>query len=132
LWCLFNLKLYTESGVIVFHVISGNLAKKARVEVLLDDGYWPCFSTLKARSSHAQFDYVGEGFLKEVEFGRVWLRLCEGEEGEKDDVIAEWKGDAKAFLQATMVCLFILLLHLNRYLMTIGCVGWASDVYSSR
>jgi Ca2+-dependent lipid-binding protein len=130
--CLLNLKFHTESGIIVFHVISGNLAKKARVEVLLDDGYWPCFSTLKSRSSHAQFDYVGEGFLKEVEFGRVWLRLCEGEEGEKDDVIAEWKGDAKAFLQATMVCSFILLLHLNRYLMTIGCVEWASDVYSSR
>lgn len=94
----------TESGIIVFNAISGDLHKKARLEVLLDDGYWPCFSTVKARSTHAQWDYVGEGFIKEVDFGRVWLRLNEADENEKDDVIAEWKGDAKEFLQATMVC----------------------------
>lgn len=41
--------------------------------------------------------------MKEVDFGRVWLRLNEAQEGESDDVIAEWQGDAKAFLQATLV-----------------------------
>ncbi|CAA7258740.1 unnamed protein product [Cyclocybe aegerita] len=92
-----------QSGIIVFHVISGQLPKKARVEVLLDDGYWPCFSTVKSRSTHAQWDYVGEGFIKEVDFGRVWLRLDDAESDEKDNIIAEWKGDAKSFLQATMV-----------------------------
>ncbi|KAJ3513052.1 hypothetical protein NLJ89_g3156 [Agrocybe chaxingu] len=92
-----------QSGIIVFHVISGQLPKKARVEVLLDDGYWPCFSTVKSRSTHAQWDYVGEGFVKEVDFGRVWLRLDDAESDEKDNIIAEWKGDAKSFLQATMV-----------------------------
>ncbi|KAH9487059.1 hypothetical protein JR316_0001125 [Psilocybe cubensis] len=94
--------LAQQSGIIVFHVISGRLAKKGRVEVLLDDGYWPCFSTVKARSVHAQFGYVGEGFVKEVDFGRVWLRLNEADENSKDDIVAEWKGDSKAFLQATM------------------------------
>jgi Ca2+-dependent lipid-binding protein len=92
-----------ESGVIVFNIISGNLSKKARLEVLLDDGYWPCFSTVHARSNNAQWETVGEGFVKELDFGRVWLRLNVGEEGEKDEVIAEWKGDAKAFLQSTLV-----------------------------
>jgi len=99
----YSLTIVTESGIIVFHVISGNLARKARVEVLVDDGYWPCFSTVKARSTNAQWGYVGEGFMKEVDFGRVWLRLNEAQEGENDDVIAEWQGDAKAFLQATLV-----------------------------
>lgn len=66
--------------------------------------------------------------MKEVDFGHVWLRLCDGEEGENDDVIAEWKGEAKAFLQATMVCSFILFLRLNGYLMMIGYVEWASNV----
>lgn len=94
----------TESGIIIFHVISGNLTKKARLEVLLDDGYWPCFSTVKARSVHAQWNYVGEGFIKEVDFGRVWLRINQADENEKDEIIAEWKGDAKSFLQVTMVC----------------------------
>ncbi|RDB28789.1 Uncharacterized protein PYUK71.03c [Hypsizygus marmoreus] len=94
--------LTQQSGVIVFNVISGTLAKKARLEVLLDDGYWPCFTTVKARSTHAQWEYIGEGFIKEVDFSRVWLRLNEADEGEKDDVIAEWKGDAKPFLQSTL------------------------------
>lgn len=94
---------FTESGIIVFNVISGTLAKKARLEVLLDDGYWPCFTTIKARSTDARWEYVGEGFIKEIDFSRVWLRLNEAEEGNKDDIIAEWKGDAKPFLQSALV-----------------------------
>ncbi|KAF7310594.1 hypothetical protein HMN09_00602200 [Mycena chlorophos] len=91
-----------QSGVIVFNVVSGKLAKKARLEVLLDDGYWPCFSTIRPRSNNAQWESVGEGFIKELDFGRVWLRLNEAEEGDKDVIIAEWKGDSKAFLQSTL------------------------------
>ncbi|KAG7450195.1 tricalbin [Guyanagaster necrorhizus] len=91
-----------QSGIIIFNVISGQLTKKARVEVLLDDGYWPCFSTTRARSTKVQWDYVGEGFLKELDFGQVWLRLNEADEGDKDDIIAQWKGDAKSFLQSTL------------------------------
>jgi hypothetical protein len=48
-------------------------------------------------------EYVGEGFIKEVDFSRVWLRLNEADEGEKDDIIGEWKGDAKQFLKSTLV-----------------------------
>ncbi|KAF9229629.1 tricalbin [Gyrodon lividus] len=91
-----------QSGVIIFNVVSGRLHKKARLEVLLDDGYWPAFSTDKARSTHAQWQHVGEGFIKELDFGRIWLRLNESVEGDKDDVIAEWKGDAKHFLEETI------------------------------
>ena len=69
----------------------------------MDDGYWPCFSTVKPRSVNAQWDYAGEGFLKELDFGQVWLRLNDATEGSKDDVVAEWKGLAKAFLQSTLV-----------------------------
>ncbi|KAG6910551.1 hypothetical protein DXG01_009501 [Tephrocybe rancida] len=94
--------LVQQSGIIVFNVVSGQLSKKGRLEVLLDEGYWPCFSTTKARSTHAQWDSTGEGFIKEIDFNRVWLRLNAADEGDKDDVIAEWKGDAKAFLQTTL------------------------------
>ncbi|KAF7339989.1 hypothetical protein MVEN_01916600 [Mycena venus] len=91
-----------QSGVIVFNVVSGELAKKGRLEVLLDDGYWPCFSTIKARSNNAQWMTVGEGFIKELDFGRVWLRLNAANEGEKDDILAEWKGKSKPFLESTL------------------------------
>jgi hypothetical protein len=69
----------------------------------LDDGYWPCFTTVKSRSTQAQWESVGEGFVKELDFGRVWLRLNEADEGEKDDIIGEWKSDTKAFLQSSLV-----------------------------
>ncbi|CDO75883.1 hypothetical protein BN946_scf184672.g16 [Trametes cinnabarina] len=91
-----------EAGIIIVNVISGQLHKKARLEVLLDDAYWPAFSTVRARSTHAQWDYIGEGVVKELDFSRVWLRLNEADEGDKDDVVAEWKGDAKAFLERTL------------------------------
>jgi len=82
------------------------LVKKARLEVLLDDGYWPCFSTQRSQSTKAQWAYVGEGFVKELDFGQVWLRLNEADDGDKDDVIAQWKGDAKAFLDLTLVTFY--------------------------
>ncbi|KAI0639057.1 tricalbin [Trametes polyzona] len=91
-----------QAGIIIFNVISGRLHKKARLEVLLDDAYWPAFSTIRPRSTHAQWEYIGEGVVKELDFSRVWLRLNEADEGDKDDVVAEWKGDAKAFLERTL------------------------------
>ena len=56
-----------------------------------------------ARSRQVTWDYTGEGFIKELDFGRVWLRFNEADEGTKDDIIAEWKEDAKKFLQEAMV-----------------------------
>ncbi|PCH33337.1 tricalbin [Wolfiporia cocos MD-104 SS10] len=94
--------LQHQSGVIVFNVISGQLHKKARLEVLLDDAYWPAFSTVRPRSHRAHWEYIGEGFIKELDFGRIWLRLNEADEGDKDDIVAEFKCDAKLFLQQTL------------------------------
>ena len=95
--------MLTEAGVVISNVIRGRLHKKARLEVLLYDAYWPAFSTIRARSTNAQWEYIGEGVVKELDFSRVWLRLNEADEGDKDDIVAEWKGDAKAFLQTTLV-----------------------------
>ncbi|KAG8844129.1 hypothetical protein FRB91_002847 [Serendipita sp. 411] len=90
--------LASPSGVIVFDIVSGHIAKKGRLEILMDDGYWPVFTTEKARTTSPKWDMVGEGFIKELDFGRVWLRLNTNGEGEKEDIIAEFKQDAKPFL----------------------------------
>lgn len=87
----------------MFNVVGGRLNKKARLEVLLDDGYWPAFTTTMARSTNVTWDYIGEGFIRELDFGRVWLRMNEAPEGDKDDVVAEWKEDAKKFLEEALV-----------------------------
>lgn len=52
----------------MFNIMDGQIAKKAHLEVLLDDGYWPVFATEKARSTAAHWEQVGEGFVK---VGRV-------------------------------------------------------------
>ncbi|KXN83626.1 hypothetical protein AN958_01192 [Leucoagaricus sp. SymC.cos] len=92
-----------QSGIVIFNIIKGRLVKKARLEVLLDDGYWPCFSTNKSSSTNAQWGYVGEGFIKEIDFSQIWFRLNEADEGSKEDIIGEWKGDAKLFLEKALV-----------------------------
>lgn len=92
-----------ESGVLILEAISGTLPKKARLELLLDDGYWPSFSTERARSQAATWDQVGEGFIKELDFSAVWLRLNENDGGEKDDIIAEVRLAATAFLDKCWV-----------------------------
>ena len=100
---LINLPRGTASGIIVFDIISGHLARRARLEILMDDGYWPVFVTPKARSTDTKWDMVGEGFIKELDFGRVWLRLNESEDLEKEDITAEFKSDAKQFLERALV-----------------------------
>jgi Ca2+-dependent lipid-binding protein len=47
-----------EPGILVFQVISGQLARKGSLEVLLDDGYWPAFTSGKARTTHPTWDQV--------------------------------------------------------------------------
>ena len=101
----FYSNLTLESGIIVFHVISGRLTKKGRLEILLD-GYWPCMSTVKARKPDAQWDCVGKGFIKEIDFRWIELRLNEAPEGDKDVIVAKWKGDLKPFIEATLVSFY--------------------------
>lgn len=86
-------------------MLSGRLSKKARLEMLLDDGYWPAFSTVKSRSTIAEWEYIGEGFVKEMDFSRIRLRLNVADEGDKDEIIGEWKGETKVFLSQSMVSL---------------------------
>ena len=56
-----------------------------------------------ARGRHVAWDYTGEGFIKELDFGLVRLKLNMADEGTEDDIIAEWREDAKKFLQEAMV-----------------------------
>jgi hypothetical protein len=95
-----------QSGILVLNIISGDLTKKARVEVVMDDSYWPAFATVKARSTTACWEHVGESFVKELDFSQISLRLDESINDDKDHIVAEWKGGVKAFLEMTLVCMF--------------------------
>lgn len=72
--------LKTQTGVLAFQVISGQLSKKgARLEVLFDDGYWPAFSTERSRSTHNTWDEIGEALIRELDFSRIILKLNDSE-----------------------------------------------------
>lgn len=97
------LTVLSESGVLVFQVISGQLARRGSLEVMFDDGYWPAFTSGKARSDHPTWDQVGEGFIRELDFSRVWLRINAADENSKEDVVAEFKCETKDFLERCIV-----------------------------
>lgn len=94
--------LQYQSGILCFQIIEGQLARKGALEIMFDDGYYPSFSTEKARGNHVKWDQVGEGFVKELDFGRTWLRINANPEDEEPDVVAELHMDTKDFLEQTL------------------------------
>ncbi|GAA5987383.1 hypothetical protein JCM10908_001933 [Rhodotorula pacifica] len=95
--------LKTQTGVLAFQVISGQLAKKgARLEVLFDDGYWPAFSTEHSRSTHNTWDEIGEALIRELDFSSVTLQLNTADKDTREDVIAKIHVDMNEFLENTL------------------------------
>jgi hypothetical protein len=93
-----------QSGILVFNIISGNLARKgARLEVAFDDAYWPNYSTEVARTTHQTWDEVGETFIRELGYSRIVLRLNEAEKESREDVQAEFRTSLNEFLEECLV-----------------------------
>ncbi|GAA5905720.1 hypothetical protein JCM8208_000876 [Rhodotorula glutinis] len=95
--------LKTQTGVLAFQIISGQLSKKgARLEVLFDDGYWPAFSTERSRSTHNTWDEVGEALIRELDFSRIILKLNDSEKDTREDIVASLTVDLNEFLEKTL------------------------------
>lgn len=95
--------LKEQSGIIVFNILQGTLPhhkKNARLEVLFDDGYWPAYTTEKARTAHQNWDEVGESVVRELDWSKFLLKLRTGD-GD-DDVFAEFAGNTKDVLEKTL------------------------------
>ncbi|KLT44354.1 tricalbin [Cutaneotrichosporon oleaginosum] len=92
----------SQSGVLVFQVIEGTLARKGALEILFDDGYWPAYTSERARSAHQRWDQVGEGFVRELDFGRTWLRINANDDDEKEDIVAEVQMETREFLEQAL------------------------------
>jgi Ca2+-dependent lipid-binding protein len=91
--------------VLVVQVISGQLAHKARLEVAVDDAYWPAFATTRARSHKQTWDSVHEAFIRELDWSQLVFRLNADEDIDDIDIIAECKTPARQFLQSCLVSL---------------------------
>ncbi|EST08677.1 C2 domain protein [Kalmanozyma brasiliensis GHG001] len=95
--------LNEQSGIIVFNILQGKLPtnkKNARLEVLFDDGYWPAYTTEKARTAQHTWDEVGESVVKELDWSKFHLKLTTGD-GD-DDVFAEFSGNTKDVLEKAL------------------------------
>lgn len=60
------------------------------------------YTSERARSTHARWDQVGEGFVRELEFGRTWLRINAADESDEELIVAECKMDTHEFLEASL------------------------------
>ena len=97
-------QLFTyHSGVLVFKIIEGESAHKdCYLEVLFDDYAFPNYVSSKARNRHQKWDEIGDGFVRELEFSRITMRLKDKVEKTHDeaDVIATLSGDTLEVLAA--------------------------------
>jgi Ca2+-dependent lipid-binding protein len=89
------------SGVVIFKIIEGELAHKdCFLEVLFDDFAFPSYVSSKARSRHQKWDEVGDGFVRELEFSRITIRLKS--KSDDEDVIATLTGDTADVLKMAL------------------------------
>lgn len=67
--------LRSQAGILIFQIVSGSLSRRARVEISINQGYWPAYTTEMARSNHANFDEIGEAFIGEQEVATISIKL---------------------------------------------------------
>nr|POE99522.1 uncharacterized protein pyuk71.03c [Quercus suber] len=66
----------TESGLIVFKIMDGQLAHpNTHLEILMDDMLFPAYSSAKARNTNFSFGETGDAMVRELELSRITLRL---------------------------------------------------------
>ena len=100
-----------ESGLLVFHLIEGTLARSdVRVEVVMDDMVFPSFTSAKAKSRHVQFGEIGDAMVRELDMSKITLRLKEKQdkkgEAHEETTIAKLQGPTMSTLQKCLVSHF--------------------------
>ncbi|RMZ81796.1 hypothetical protein DV738_g1947, partial [Chaetothyriales sp. CBS 135597] len=93
-----------ESGLVIFKIIEGTLAKSDLfLEVLVDDHVFPSYTTSKIKAGTHQIGEVGDAFVREIDVSKLTLRLVEktGTAGkdEDDKWVAKLSGDTLSTLQ---------------------------------
>ena len=89
------------SGLIVFEV-SGHLARKGRVQILLEDPTWSAIRAGMARTEIIAPEQIATDSLQELEFENLWIKF-DGPAGDINEIITDLKSDAKQFLEIALV-----------------------------
>jgi Ca2+-dependent lipid-binding protein len=101
--------LMHESGLIIFKLMEAELPKTdTRVEVFVDDMAFPSYVSSVAKSRKFQFDEYGDCFIRELEFSRLTIKICERTEkqdgsGSDDRTLARLTGNTLDTLKQCLV-----------------------------
>lgn len=104
-------------GILAINLLEGKLSvKQARVEVLVDNGYWPTYLTTASRGAINNFDEVCEAVIKDLDTSVVTIRVRtrgDGNDTNLSDVVASGTFPARDFLAATLTDKSVLTLTPN-------------------
>lgn len=98
-----------ESGFLIFNLIEGEMPKRdTHLEIFVDDLPYPSYASGTAKSQHHKFDEIGDCFIRELEFSKLTLRVCEkrekpGEERDEDHTVARLAGNTLETLKQCLV-----------------------------
>lgn len=98
----------TESGLVVFKIIEGDMAHTdCHLEIMVDENVFPAYTTAKVRSRKHAFKETGDVMVPELDLSRLTLRLVDKidrkGEGEEEHVQAKLAGNA---LETLKECLY--------------------------
>ncbi|KAK3942201.1 tricalbin-3 [Diplogelasinospora grovesii] len=87
-----------ESGLVIFKLMEAELPKgHSRIEVFVDDMAFASYISSTARSKTHTFDEIGDCFIRELEFSKLTIKVCERsdkqEEGQKQHTLARLTGN---------------------------------------
>jgi Ca2+-dependent lipid-binding protein len=101
--------LHYESGLIIFRLMEAELPKSGtRVEVFVDDMAFPSYVSSTAKSRQHTFDEMGDCMIRELEFSRLTIKICEktdkqNEDKKQDHTLARLSGNTLDTLKQCLV-----------------------------
>ncbi|KAI0970202.1 C2 domain-containing protein [Xylaria arbuscula] len=94
-----------ESGFLIFKLLEGEMPKVGtHLEIFVDDMLYPSYASGTAKSQVFKFDEIGDCFIRELEFSKLTLKICEkrekpGEERDEDHTISKLTGNTMETLK---------------------------------
>lgn len=96
--------IFVEHGILVIRVFAGRMSHKGRLEVLLDENYWPAYSTDRTHGHNlAEWNQTAECFIRELSFSQITLRMNRADETERDEVDSEVQFSTKDLVEMSLV-----------------------------
>lgn len=97
-------KILAEHGILVVRVFAGKVSHKGRLEVLLDENYWPAYSTDRTHGHNlAEWNQTAECFIRELSFSQITFRMNRADETEKDEIDSEVQFSTKDLVDMSLV-----------------------------